>query len=115
MALDVLQAAATIEALENFLEKRRPPKHIRHKLDLAYRIENQSVVIYSIRPHWQKNSEIMEEPIAKTTWVHTQKIWKVFWMRADLKWHGYDPQPEVKTIHEFLQIVLADEHGCFWG
>lgn len=115
MALDGLQSAEIIEALENFMEKRRPPKDMRNKVDLAYRIEDQSVIIYSIRPHWQNKSEKMEEPIAKTTWVHTQQVWKVFWMRADLKWHGYDPQPQVSTIEQFLELVNKDAHHCFWG
>jgi hypothetical protein len=115
MALDVLQAAETIEALENFLEKRRPPEEMRKELDMAYRIEEQSVIIYNVRPHWQNKSQIIEEPIAKTTWVHTQKIWKVFWMRADLKWHKYEPIPVVKNIDHFLKLVDEDQYGCFWG
>ncbi len=115
MALDVLQAAETIQALENFLEKRRPPENIRHEVDLAYKIESQSVIIYGIRPHWQDKAKLLEEQIAKTTWVHSKKTWKVFWMRADLKWHAYEPQPQVNTIHEFLQIVQEDKYGCFWG
>lgn len=115
MALDVLQAAETIEALENFLNRRRPPEEIRNELDLAYKIEDQSVIIHSIRPHWQNKSETTEEMVAKTTWVHTQKAWKVFWMRADLKWHGYEPKPVVKDIDEFLKLVDEDQYGCFWG
>ncbi|MEO9477118.1 MAG: DUF3024 domain-containing protein [Cyclobacteriaceae bacterium] len=115
MALDILQAVETIEALENFLDRRRPPEHIRPELDLAYRIEDQSVIIYSIRPHWQNKSETTEGPIAKTTWVHTQQLWKVYWMRADRKWHGYEPNLEVKTIEQFLTLVDEDEYGCFWG
>lgn len=110
MALDVLQAAETINALEIFLDKRRPPEHMRHELDLAYKIEGQSVIIYSIR-----SEEILDEPIAKTTWVHTQKVWKIFWIRADLKWHSHEPRPKVKTIRQFLKVVDEDSYGCFWG
>ncbi len=67
MALGALKTTETINALEIFLDKRRPPEHIRHELDLGYRIEGQSVVIFSIRPHYQNKEEIFEEPIAKTT------------------------------------------------
>ncbi|MEP4532966.1 MAG: DUF3024 domain-containing protein [Cyclobacteriaceae bacterium] len=110
MALDVLQAAETIETLENYLIKRRPPEHIRQELDLAYRIEGQSVILFNIRPHWQNKEVTTEEMLAKTTWVHTQKVWKVFWMRGDLKWHGYEPQLEVKTIDQFLKLVDEDAY-----
>jgi hypothetical protein len=34
---------------------------------------------------------------------------------AVLKWHRYDPDPEVKSIEEFLALVEKDEYGCFFG
>ena len=115
MALDALQSAETINALEIFLDKRRPPEHIRDELDLNYKIDNQSIIIFSIRPHWQNKADKIESPVAKTTWVKTQNIWKIYWMRADLKWHGYEPKPDVKVIEEFLKTVDEDAYGCFWG
>jgi len=115
MALDGVQAAEVINTLENFRDKHRPAEHIRPQLDLAYRIENQSVIIFNIRPHWQIKKKTIESPIAKTTWVHARQAWKVFWMRADLKWHGYEPKPQVKTIDQFLELVEEDNYGCFWG
>lgn len=36
-------------------------------------------------------------------------------MRQDLKWHSYDPEPEVTSLEEFLQIVEEDAHACFHG
>ncbi|SRR6056297_2088707 len=115
MALDILKTAETIHALEVFMDKRRPPKDIRDQLDLDYKIENQSIIIFEVRPHWQKEDEKIENPIAKTTWVKTQNYWKIFWMRADLKWHNYKPVPHVKTIEEFLTVIDNDVYGCFWG
>ena len=97
MAFEAEEKASIIKALEDFIEKHRPSEEMRDELDLAYRIEGHSVIIFDIRRHWQNKSEKIEEPIAKTTWVRTQGVWKVFWMRADLKWHGYDPKPKVKT------------------
>jgi len=115
MALDILKTAETIHALEVFLDKRRPPEDIRDKMDFDYKIENQSVIFFEVRPHWQKKDEKIESPIAKTTWVKAQKCWKIYWMRADLKWHSYQPVPKVDTIEEFLSIVDNDAYGCFWG
>ncbi|MGE5894877.1 MAG: DUF3024 domain-containing protein [bacterium] len=57
----------------------------------------------------------MESPVAKATYVGTQAIWKVFWQRADLMWHRYDPDSEVRTIEQFLAIVERDEYSCFFG
>ena len=115
MTLNIIQRADVIETLEAFLYKRRPPEEMREELDLAYKIEGQSVFIYELRPHWNNKSEIIESPVAKTTWVKTHKHWKVFWMRADLRWHEYKPKPSVKTIAEFVKVVDTDKYGCFWG
>lgn len=115
MALDERKTAEVIETMKRFLDKRRPPENIHHQIDLDYKIDNQSVIIFEIRAHW-KNSDIkIEEPVAKTTWVETQKVWKIYWMRADLKWHSYQPKFKVKTIAAFTKIVDEDKYGCFWG
>jgi hypothetical protein len=52
---------------------------------------------------------------AKATYISIQKHWKIFWRRADLKWHGYKPDLTVATIEKFLEVVNADEYGCFFG
>ena len=88
---------------------------MRDKLDLDYRIENQRVVICEIRPDWMDENEKIERPIVKSTWVKARKYWKIFCMRADLKWHTYQPNPTVKTIEEFIEIIDDDSYGCFWG
>ena len=99
-----------------FIEERRPPPHIRPKLDLRYRIKGQSVEIFEVRPSWRgAPGETMENPVAKTTYVKTRKVWRVFWMRADLKWHSYPPAPEVGDIEKFLELVAEDKHACFFG
>ena len=115
MAIDVLQTLDVIEAMENFLARKRPPEHIRPQLDIGYKIEGQSIIIFEIRPQWNKPEIILEHPLAKTTFVKTKNNWKVFWMRADLKWHSYTPTPVVKTVLEFTKLVEEDKHHAFWG
>ena len=36
-------------------------------------------------------------------------------MRRDLKWHGYEPTPEVHSLEAFLNVVDRDEYCCFFG
>ena len=69
------------KAGDNFLKLQRPPAGIRNQFDLAYRIEGQSVIVFEIKPRWDDPSEIMEHPVAKSTFVQTQNLWKVYWMR----------------------------------
>ena len=77
--------------------------------------KGQSLLLFEIRPVWNDPSRFMECPVAKATWIKAREVWRVFWHRADGKWHGYQPCPEVKTVEEFLALVDRDENGCFWG
>ena len=101
--------------MDEYLKATRPPIHIRDKLDIGYRIENQSVEIFEIRPAFNKPGEIIELPVAKTTHVKRSGIWKIYWMRADLKWHKYKPNPEVDDLEGFLSVIEDDRYGCFYG
>jgi len=115
MAISEFEIKRCERELQKFLEAQRPPPHMRDKLDFGYRIEDQSVEIFEVRPRWDKPSEKLESSIAKTTYVKSKSYWKVYWKRADLKWHSYDPKPTTKTIEEFLELVAEDEHCCFFG
>ncbi|MGH6802813.1 MAG: DUF3024 domain-containing protein, partial [Methyloceanibacter sp.] len=102
--------------LDAFIAKRRPPPHIRPKLDFGYRISGHSVEIFEIRPVWRgEPGEKMEHSVAKATFVRTREVWRIFWMRQDLKWHGYEPAAEVGTINAFCRIVDEDKYCCFFG
>lgn len=115
MAFSDLDRKRIENAMVAFMAKRRPPPHIRPELDIGYRLTYQSVEIFEIRPQWDNPSIIREYPFAKATYVRTQNLWRVFWKRSDLKWHGYEPSSTVKSIEEFLAAVDADPHGCFFG
>jgi Protein of unknown function (DUF3024) len=101
--------------LATFMTHHRPPPHIRPELDFGYRISGHSVEIFEIRPQWQNPKEKMEHAVAKATFVRTRNVWRVFWMRSDLKWHGYEPVPEVRSLAAFLAVVGRDEYCCFFG
>jgi hypothetical protein len=51
----------------------------------------------------------------EATYVRRTNRWKIYWQRADLKWHAYPPQPEALLFEEFLTLVDEDKDGCFWG
>ncbi|MFP4418310.1 MAG: DUF3024 domain-containing protein [Chitinispirillaceae bacterium] len=115
MSLSESELNIVDKAVSEFIEGRRPAPELRDRVDLGYRIEGQSVYIFEIRPKWNAPRQKQESPIAKSTYVATQKVWKIFWMRANRKWHRYDPVPEVKRIEDFLSVVSKDEHSCFFG
>lgn len=115
VAFSALERKRHERDIARFMERRRPPPEIRPKLDLGFRIQGQSVELFEIRPDWHDSSKTMETPVAKTTFVRSQNRWKIYWMRRDLKWHGYEPMIEVRSLEAFLQVVDRDEYGCFFG
>jgi len=115
MALDVINFVDTIQTMDNFIDKIRPPKEMRPQLDISYKIDKQSIILFEIRPNWRDAKLKMESGIAKATFVKSDKVWKIYWMRADLKWHLYKPKAVVGDLSVFLKIVEEDKHSCFWG
>ncbi len=116
MAFSEFESARIRKLVGAFIDARRPPAHIRSELDLGFRIGGQSVEIFEIRPLFGgAPGERIELPAAKATYVRASDAWKVYWQRADLKWHSYQPMPMVRTIEEFLETVDRDDHAAFFG
>lgn len=115
MAFNDIERKRTEKLVGAFVERRRPPPHIRPKLDLGFRVKGQSVEIFEIRPVWRAPEQKMEHAVARATFVRTKRVWKVFWQRADLKWNAYLPAPKVDSLEAFLALVDTDEHACFFG
>lgn len=113
MALELLNTIEIIEIMENYIEQVRPPEHIRNRLDLTYKIDNQSIILQELRPKFQHPDQIMESGYARATYVKSDKKWKVYWMRSNLKWTLYEPEPEVGSLKEFLNLVDEDKYHCF--
>ncbi len=115
MTLDITKSVDIIEIMENYISRIRPAPEIRNQVDLNYEINDQSVILNEIRPAWNKPQEILTIGYAKATYVKSKNIWKVFWKRADNKWHSYAPKLTVKELKDFLKLVDQDKHGCFKG
>ena len=115
MAVSEFETKRIEKIMEGYLKRTRPPVHIRNELDIAYRIDNQSVELFEVRPAFQNPNQKIEHAIAKATYVKRAKEWRLYWMRADLKWHRYEPVPEVDSLEEFLEAIEEDAHGCFYG
>ncbi|MDE3235067.1 MAG: DUF3024 domain-containing protein [Bacteroidota bacterium] len=115
MAFDVLQTVEIIELMENYIERIRPAIEIRDKIDIGYRIEGQSVFLFERRPSWNDPTEIMDSDYAKTTYDKKNKVWKIYWMRANGQWNTYQPCKTVIQLKEFINEVELDKYHCFKG
>ena len=116
MAFSPDQIAHYIDLIEKLIwSKHRPPLHLRDQVREGQRIEGQEIELFLVRPLFSDPAQHIEQSIAKTRYVKARDVWQVFWKRADLKWHRYPPQLEVKSLAAFLKLVDADPNGCFWG
>jgi len=116
VALTELETARVRKAVGAFVERRRPPPHLREEADLAFRLCGQSVEIFEVRRSYGGTPrEKIEVPVAKATYVRAVRGWRVFWLRQDMKWHSYKPVPVVRTIDEFVALVHEDRDACFFG
>ena len=115
MSLELLTTIDIIEVMENYVSGIRPPEHLREKLDITYTIEDQSVILHEVRPVFNTPHIKKAYGYAKATFIKSSKKWKVFWMRSNLKWTPYEPEPQVKSLTEFVKLVEEDAYQCFKG
>ena len=102
--------------VKNYVESIRPEElEIRKELDFGYSYDGQNFEIFEIRPQYDKPEEILHTPCAKITFVKSKRIWKIYWMRGNLKWDLYEEFPSQVTLENVLQVVNEDKHGCFYG
>ena len=116
MAFSEFEKARIGKLVGAFVEKRRPPAHLRSRVDLTFRIIDRSIEIFEIRePFQEKPGGKIEVAIAKSTFVKGSKVWKLYWRKQDQKWHAYEPNPFAETLEQIISIVDRDEYCCFFG
>lgn len=115
MAFSELELKRWERDLDAFLARRRPPPSIRNELDVGYRIDKQSIEIVEICPDWHDPGTMHERPFARITYVRSGSYWKLYWMRASLKWHSYEPQATTRHLSEALDAIDRDDYCCFFG
>ena len=111
--LENAEHTATIKKL--FWAHRRPPLRIRELMREGQRFDGQAIELFFVRPVFNDPSRQTEESIAKVQFVRSQGVWRIFWKRADLKWHSYPPCPKAKTLAAALRTIAEDANGCFFG
>lgn len=116
MAFTEIEIAKHMKVLEDsFWVHRRPPLHLRDKVREGQRFTDQAIELFLVRPAFNHPDEQIEEPIAKLRYVRSQRIWRIYWQRADGKWHAYPPNPQADSLATALHIIDEDPNGCFFG
>jgi hypothetical protein len=94
-------------------DKIRP--ELADELRFVYEIEGQSVVLAEERPDWRDPSEHMRKRVAKFRFVRSSRLWTLYWMRADLRWHRCEPADSTPNLARLLEILDRDEYCAFFG
>lgn len=85
------------------------------ELDFGYAIVGHTVDLFEIRPDWRDRTVVRQRPFARIRYVRTADEWRLYWMRADLRWRPYQPAPVRDSPRDVLAEVDKDLHGCFFG
>ena len=116
MAFSTDEIERHLSTLERaFWSHRRPPQNLRNQIREGQRLAGQSIELFFNRPSFNDPNHWIEESIAKVTYVRSSDAWKLYWKRADLKWHAYPPRPKAKTLEQALSIIHEDANCCFFG
>ncbi len=113
MPLSDTQRAHVSKMLDAYCD--RVPVAVRDKLQLKYRIQGNTVVLFEWRPRWDDPNEWLEENVAKFQFVQSAGRWRLFCQLRDLKWHRYDLLPEAAAFGQLLNEVDRDPTGIFKG
>ena len=114
VAFDELALRRIERIVGGFCRARTRPESA-DELRLVYEVDGQSIVISEERPDWRDPAERMRIPVAKLRFVRTTGLWTLSWMRADLKWHRYEPAAPTAELAGLVEVVDRDELGAFFG
>jgi hypothetical protein len=114
MAFNELDLRRIERVVGDFCRRRTQPE-VAGELRLIYEVDGQSVVISEERPDWRDSAGRMHTPVAKLRFVRSSGLWSLYWMRADLKWHAYEPAPPSRDLAELVEVVDRDRCCGFFG
>jgi len=102
--------------LKKHLQTIRPTDpQILNQLDFGYTYDGKVILLFEIRPVWNKINEKQNIPYAKIKYYKTKKEWKLYWMRANGNWELYQPFPQSSNLQQILEVIKEDKHHCFFG
>ncbi len=107
-----------LKQIENTIGKmceRKPPAHLRDQVRTIYKVTGHDLAVYEERPRWNNPQEWTSTPIAKFKYIRKDNVWKLYWMRADMKWHLYGAVERAKSLESLVREVDTDPHGAFFG
>lgn len=102
--------------VKHFVSTLRPEDlEMRNKIDFGYLYENNTFILFEVRPSWINPTEKIQSSFAKFKFVKTQHLWKLYWKLGNGKWTTYGPLEETKDLFKILEEIKNDPYNCFFG
>ncbi|KAF0209563.1 MAG: DUF3024 domain-containing protein [Actinomycetota bacterium] len=105
-----------IDATVGGLCRRMSPAEYADELRFTYEVDGHAVSIWEERPPWDGSPrEWTKMGVARFRFFRRRGEWQLYWMRADFKWHYYEPVGPSQTLGRLVKHVETDRYCCFFG
>lgn len=94
---------------------RSDDEDIRKVLDFGYSWDGKTALLFEIRPQWNNPEEILSVEFTKLKYNKSRKSWNLYCERASGKWELNPYKSESINLHELLDEISKDTHGCFFS
>lgn len=115
MAFSEFERARIRVMVGALVDRRQPPPELRDQLRYELEIDGHRVRVWEVRPGWHDPTTTTRTGVAQFTYTRTRDEWKLYWMRADEKWHALDPPNNTGRLEALVRVVADDRYGAFWG
>lgn len=113
MAIPPDQLAVATDALTAFCAQ--VPERVRHLVEHTFRVEAQAIVLVSRHRRSGKDSEWMDEDVAKFRFFKSREEWDLYWSDRNSRWRLYEWVRPAKRFATLLKEVERDPTHLFWG
>jgi hypothetical protein len=77
-------------------------------------VDGHDVVVFERRPRF-RGPGVTDSPCARLNFVRATGEWRLYWMKRDLKWHGYPARSSSNRLDELVAEIDKDPNCCFFG
>jgi hypothetical protein len=95
--------------------RRLSPPQYGKELRLVYEVAGHDVSIWEERSPWHGQGAWTHQGIAKFCYLRSRQTWTLYSMRADLKWHVFEPAAPTNDLDALVAIVAENRSGAFFG
>lgn len=105
MALNELALLRAHQLIRSFVARHRPPPSFRNRLDIDYRIVDDSVVLLLKRPASDGSGIMLDTPFAKAIHLPDPSRWQVCHLDASQHWRSCPQSEAVDSLEQFITMV----------